>query len=137
MWISIIFFIVMVVGAFLWSKFRMEKKIRKQGGLRMKYDAVILGLLERFPKSTIYEIKSSYLSLGESNIMGWILFEFEIGFGNVDITFKMKDSNIGSHNLKWKFFQDEDQKYMLDKILTEIENYCKDKNINEKLYRFF
>ena len=133
MWFAIISFIVVIIGLFFFSKFRMERKIRTGGGMAVKYEKLLNLIKEDEPRCKIYKETPSYINIGYSNYSGSTLIEILATFSTVTITYRTRGKFFGDHKLQWDFQADGDQEYMIHKMNKDISAYFDKINLEDNL----
>ena len=133
MWFVIISSIVVIIGLFFFSKFRMERKIKREGGMAGKYAKLISLILEEEPRCRINKETPSYISIGFSNYSGSTLIGILSTFSTVTITYRTRGKFFGDHKLQWDFPIDGDQEYMVHKMNKDISIYFEKINLEDKL----
>lgn len=126
--LAITLVVLLVFGWFLRDKIKMEREIKKRGGMRVVYGELISRLLEVDPNIKIFHDKTSYLSLGMTSSHTITLFELVPTFGSVTITYTVQSDFLGKHQLRWTFQDEEDPDFIIYKINNDIGLYLKNQN---------
>jgi hypothetical protein len=123
MWIFIGIIIAFVLIKFLFDSSKQASHVKKQGGMRNKYKVLVDKILAADPQVRIFEERSSFLSLGISNMAGSTVYELYQTYGNLSVKWKVKNSMVGNHSYEWDFNEFTDQKKIYEKIESDLYKY--------------
>ena len=134
-WIIIISFLVIVIGKFFWDRYKMEQKIKQEGGMSKKYATLINLILAQDREARVLHETPSDISMGLESTSGKILINILATFKSITITYFLDSYLVGKHKLQWEFDKDEDQQYMNDKMNKDIGAYMDNINFEDKLQK--
>ncbi|MEZ5002525.1 MAG: hypothetical protein R2730_05765 [Chitinophagales bacterium] len=121
--------IVIGFGLYMFRKIYNEdkQKLAVQGGITIKYRTLISELASLNDKNQI-TVKGKHCFIWFNFKGGRNIIRVGHSFGNVYIRWEMDMNLLGEqskHQLKWKFWENYDQKLMAQKIAMDIEMYNK------------
>jgi hypothetical protein len=126
--VVIIIVVSIIIGMFLRDKTKMERELKRRGGMRVVYGELISRLLEADPNIKIFHDKPSYISLGVASSHTITLFELVPTFGSVTVSYTVQSKFFGKHKLNWTFPDSENPDFMVHKINTDVGLYLSNKN---------
>ncbi len=132
-WIVIISFLVLVIGKFLWDRAKMERRILREGGMRMKYETFINLILQQDKEARVVNEKPSDISIVLTTMSGRVIINILATFRSVTVTWLLDSYLLGNHKLMWEFDKDEDQEYMFERMNKEINVYMENKDFDNRL----
>lgn len=136
-WFAITSFIIATLGLFLLNKYRLERRIKLEGGMSKKYETLIKILMDPFPRSQIFKETSSYISFGASSFGTVTLFDIVLTFKTITVTYNVQSMIFGNYKLRWDFSVNEDQEFMAYKINKDIGTYLsEDKKVSKFISMF-
>lgn len=97
-----------------------RRKVKHEGGMRIKYAEIISWVMSEYPGARIFQEKSTYLSVGALAMSGKTLFWLTQTFGNVTIQYKYSSGMAGDVNLEWTFPEHMDQAEMIAQMNQDI-----------------
>lgn len=125
---STIVIFILIIGGFMIFSFAKDSmsetdKIVKEGGIYNKYKVLIDNFID--PESGMQVIKKTnkYMCVGMSNSSGSLVFHFQHTFGQITVTFEMKNIFLGNHKLDWDFPETMPQTDMIKHIETRTRQY--------------
>lgn len=119
----IILLVVFIIGKFLFDTLNQNTQIKKQGGMKTKYQKLISILMSESSNAKIFEEKPYSITFGISNMAGTTGFILTQTYGKVNIQWKVDNPVYGNHQLEWVFNEDSCQENMSLRIHEDTANY--------------
>ena len=122
-WIIIIAIIVFILIMFINDTSQQSSKIKKEGGMRIKYRELISYMMSQDSRTRFFQETADSITLGLSNVDGKTLFILTQTFGKLTVQWKVDSNAFGRHSLEWDFPEYGDQEKMMNRIMNDIGKY--------------
>ena len=97
-----------------------RRKVKREGGMRIKYAEIISWVKSEYPGAHIFQEKTTFLSVGALAMSGTTAFWLTQTFGNVTIQYKFSSGMGGNVNLEWTFPEQMEQTEMIAQMNQDI-----------------
>jgi hypothetical protein len=133
MWTIIILIGAFIIGKFLYDTSQQSSKIKKEGGMRIKYRELIADIMNQDSKIRIFQETSNSITIGVSNIGGTTLFILIQTYGKLTVQWKVDSPIFGKHSMEWDFQEYGDQELMMARIMNDLDKYQRNVMVSKGL----
>ena len=123
MWTFIILVVVFIIGKFLYDANQQSSKVKKEGGMKVKYWELIEALMSGDSRTKVFQETSNSITFGLSNAGGRTIYILTQTFGKVTIQWKVDSPVFGKHSLEWDFPEYGDQQKMVEQVINDAGRY--------------
>lgn len=123
MWGFIITIVILILLKFIYDTSKQSSKIKREGGVRMKYAVLVDHFLSGHERCRIFQNDNTLVSVGVSGPAGSQIYYIYPSYGNVAIRMEIKNNPLlGNMKMEWSFPEDMNQEHMIEKINKDIED---------------
>ena len=119
---------IIIICRFIYSLSKQSSQVKKEGGMRIKYNKIVDHVLGSHNDAKIFQESSNDIVVGVSNYAGSTIFRLTQTFGTVTIEYEVQNQIFGKQNLEWQFDENMSQTLMLERMERDCSRMIENQN---------